>query len=183
MPVTGSVLILSGPPGAGKTTVADILARESASPAVHLHADDFYDRYIKSGYLLPWLTEAQAQNATVADALAAAAFAYAQGGYWTIVDGVVEPWALKPYRELAQAPNIALDYVVLRPNSADVALARVLERAMHGLNAENVVRELHRQFADLGALESHALDSTSQSADETARTILARLAKGEFRLS
>jgi adenylate kinase family enzyme len=39
-----SVLILTGPPGAGKSTVADILARASATLAVHLHSDDFYDR-------------------------------------------------------------------------------------------------------------------------------------------
>jgi adenylate kinase family enzyme len=179
----GSVLILSGPPGAGKSTVAAILARESASPAVHLHADDFYDRFIKSGYVLPWLVEAQAQNATVANALAAAAFAYAQGGYWTIVDGIVEPWALAAYRELARTRSIALDYVVLRPKSADVAFARVLQRATHGLKAEDVVRELHRQFSDIGALERHAFDSTPQTADETARVLRGRLAKGEFRLA
>ena len=55
--MTGSVLILTGPPGAGKSTIADILARASVTQSVHLHTDDFFDRYLKSGYVLPWLPD------------------------------------------------------------------------------------------------------------------------------
>ena len=63
-------------------------------PAVHVHADDFYDRYIKSGYLLPWLVEAQAQNATIAKALSATAFAYADGatGRLSTASSILGPW-------------------------------------------------------------------------------------------
>ena len=50
------------------------------------------------------------------------------------------------YREIARARKIPLDYVVLSPKSADVVFVRVLQRATHGLKAEDVVRELHRQF-------------------------------------
>lgn len=63
--MSGSLLILTGPPGAGKSTIGDILARESTQPSVHMHTDDFYDRYIKSGYVLPWLPESLKQNETV----------------------------------------------------------------------------------------------------------------------
>jgi hypothetical protein len=59
-----------------------------------VHADDFYDRYIKSGYLLPWLVEAQAQNATIAKALSATAFAYADGatGRLSTASSILGPW-------------------------------------------------------------------------------------------
>src|ERR1044072_7605807 len=112
----GSVLIRTGPPGAGTATVADVLARTSQAPSVHLHTDDFYDRFIKSGYVLPWLPESQAQNTTVTNAIAAASFAYARGGYFVIVDGIVGPWFVDPYRKAAK--GVALHYAVLLPESA-----------------------------------------------------------------
>ncbi|MGN6148167.1 MAG: AAA family ATPase [Rhizomicrobium sp.] len=180
--MAGSVLILTGPPGAGKSTVADILARQSESPAAHLHTDDFYDRYIKSGYVLPWLPESQKQNETVTRAIAAAATAYADGGYFTIIDGIVGPWFLEPFREAASVKNVSLHYVVLRPASADVTFARVQARGTHGLRAEEPVRDLFRQFADLGAFEKYAFDSGALSAEEAAATLSQRLAAGDFRL-
>ena len=181
--MTGSVLILTGPPGAGKSTVADILARRSETPAVHLHTDDFYDRYIKSGYVLPWLPESQKQNEVVTNVIAGAACGYAAGGYFTLVDGIVGPWFLAPYRQAAAAKNIALHYAVLRPADADIAFARVRQRGTHGLKAEGPVRELFRQFSDLGALEKHAFDAGAMSAQETAAALARKVESGEFRLA
>lgn len=181
--MAGAVLILTGPPGAGKSTIADILARRSVEPAAHLHTDDFYDRYIKTGYVLPWLPESQKQNETVTAAIAAAACAYAQGGYFTIIDGVVGPWFLKPFRDAAAANNIPLHYAVLRPANADMAFARVQSRGTHGLKAEGPVRDLFRQFADLGALEKHVFDAAPMDADETAAALKAKLEAGGFRLA
>ncbi|HSM96446.1 MAG TPA: AAA family ATPase [Rhizomicrobium sp.] len=180
--MAGSVIILTGPPGAGKSTVADILARQSDTPAVHLHTDDFYDRYIKSGYVLPWLPQSQKQNEVVTGVIAGAACAYAEGGYRTIIDGIVGPWFLAPYRAAAVAKDIPLHYVVLRPASADIAVARVQARGTHGLKAEEPVRDLFRQFSGLGALETHAFDSGAMSADETAASLNARLSADEFLL-
>lgn len=180
--MAGSVIILTGPPGAGKSTVADILARQSESPAAHLHTDDFYDRYIKSGYVLPWLPESQKQNEVVTRVIAAAACAYAEGGYLAIIDGIVGPWFLAPYREAAAAANIPLHYVVLRPANADVTFARVQQRGTHGLKAEGPVRELFRQFSNLEALEKHAFDS-GISAEETATALQRKILNDEFRLA
>jgi adenylate kinase family enzyme len=78
----GRVIVLTGPPGAGKTTVARVLA-ESLPTSVHLHADDFW-HYIRRGRVEPYLAEAHQQNQTVMDAIAQAAFCYAAGGYQVI---------------------------------------------------------------------------------------------------
>jgi hypothetical protein len=62
----------------------------------HVEADSFF-RFVRSGYLEPWLPESHTQNVTVMQAVASAAAAYADGGSTTVVDGIVSPkWFLSP---------------------------------------------------------------------------------------
>jgi adenylate kinase family enzyme len=72
------VLILTGPPGVGKTTVAGILAARRQR-AVHLEADRFF-RFIAAGYVEPWKRESHQQNRLVMEIVAGAATAYAGAG-------------------------------------------------------------------------------------------------------
>jgi len=180
MSAPGFVLILTGPPGAGKSTVADVLTRGERL-AVHLQSDDFFDRYIKGGYVLPWLPESQAQNETVTRALVATAYAYAEGGYFVVLDGIVGPWFLEPYRAASRDRRILLSYAVLRAD-VETSVRRVRERNSHGLRAEPVVRDLHRQFSRLGELETHVIDSSTSSAERLAEEVRTALATGRLAL-
>ena len=95
--MTGRIVIVSGPPGAGKSTIARRLADGAATElAVHLHTDDFYT-YVRKGFVAPWLPAAQAQNIAIMNALAASAAAFAVGGYEVLVDGIVGPWFFDPW--------------------------------------------------------------------------------------
>ncbi len=109
-PRGGPKKILTDPPGLGKSTAAAALAAMPGSPKVHLHADDFW-HVIKHGAIPPYLPEAHDQNGVVMQALADTASAYARGGYLTILDGIVGPWFLAPFRAL----TVPVHYVVLRP--------------------------------------------------------------------
>lgn len=60
------------------------------------------------------------------EALAAASFTYARGGYEVIFDGILGPWFLAPFRARA-AEGVAFHYVVLRTGREE-ALARVMAR-------------------------------------------------------
>ncbi|WDF35227.1 AAA family ATPase (plasmid) [Arthrobacter agilis] len=174
-----AVIVLSGPPGAGKSTTARTVAA-TYPKAVHLHTDDFW-RYIVSGHIAPYLPNSDPQNQTVVRALVATAFAFADGGYTVVVDGVVGPWMLNHYQRAAQEhPEVALHYVVLRPSRA-VSLARAQQRnAPDALVEEAPILSLYDQFAELGDYESHVLDTTEQTVEETAQAVTRAVASLHF---
>lgn len=175
------MVILTGPPGSGKTTVAGALAAKSAQPAVHLRTDDFWHA-IKSGYVAPYLPESHAQNEVVVDVLAGAAFGYASGGFAVFVDGIVGPWFLEPFVAESARTGIALTYLVLRPDLATV-LRRARERVSGDLKESAPIRALHAQFTALDGLESHVIDSTAQSLEETMAAVEAAISQSRFQLA
>ena len=177
--MTGRILVLTGPPGAGKSTTARSVAATFAR-AVHLHTDDFW-HYIVSGKLAPFLPESDAQNHTVLDVIAGAASAYAEGGYAVIVDGIVGPWML-PHFEQARARHghPPFDYIVLRPTRA-VALDRAQRRTVpDALVDEAPILSMWDQFSDLGDLERHVIDTTQHRPDDTLRAVLNAIASGRY---
>lgn len=173
--------ILTGPPGAGKTTVAELLASGAHVPTVHVTTDLFY-RSIRTGFVLPYLPEAQRQNEVVVDAIVATVATFARGGYDVVVDGIVGPWFLPPFRAAAERDRLALSYVVLRPG-LDITLSRAQRRADRELKDVDAITGLYTAFEQLGDLERHAIDTGHLDAEQTAAEVRRVLAAGEHRLA
>ena len=176
------IVIVSGPPGAGKSTVARALAEGSAEArAVHLHTDDFY-AYIRKGFVKPWRAESQDQNITIMNALAGAAATYAQGGYEVLVDGIVGPWFFDPWLAAARGQGLDLRYVLLMPDE-ETAVARAQARTAPGaMRDAAVVRTMCGHFRTFAPRADHILDTTGEVVGDTVTRVREGLDAGRFRL-
>jgi cytidylate kinase len=134
------LIVVSGPPGAGKTTVATALAR-LFDPSALVSGDHFYG-FIDQGYIDPWTCAAQRQNEVVTQAAGAAAGRLAQG-YTVVYDGVIGPWYLEEFRVATGLPG--LHYAILLPSEAQ-CLERVQSRSGHGFTDQQATRHMYRQF-------------------------------------
>ncbi len=174
------VLILSGPPGAGKTTIADILATVGGR-RVHLESDLFF-RFICAGYVEPWKPEAHRQNVGVMRIVAAAAAGYAEAGYITIIDGIISPrWFLDSMRDGLEATGNTVAYCVLRAPLA-VCAERVASREANRITDLSVLERVWSDFADLGSLEGHVIDTDDRDSTWVAEKVAQRCKEGLLHL-
>ena len=178
----GRIIVITGSPVTGKTTTASIVAKESdLAKSVHMHTDDFF-HYLSKGAILPHLPESNEQNAVVIEAFLAAAKRYASGGYDVIVDGIVGPWFLEPWRAIVRE-GYEVHYIVLRA-SKEETMQRAVERSKLDRKTNvALVETMWEQFCRLGIYESNVIETTSQSVQETVCAVKEKIASGTALLS
>ncbi len=136
-----SLLVVTGPPGAGKSTVARLVS-ERLETSVLVEGDAFF-AFLDQGAIAPWLAEADAQNEVVVRAAAAASGRFA-ASHATVYEGVIGPWFLPVF---ARATGLrALHYAVLLPD-AELCVDRAPTRLGHGFADEAASRHMHAEFA------------------------------------
>lgn len=174
-----TITVLTGPPGSGKTTIAGALA-DTFPRSAHVEGDWFW-RWVRSGFVLPWLPESHDQNVALVAIMARSAAAYADAGYAVVLDAMLGPWMLDEFLAGLDGHRGAVRYVVLRPD-VEVAVRRAVARGAPDLVEEEPVRIMHAKFADLGRFEPFAVDNTGLDPAETVALLGRRLASGRHDL-
>ena len=179
-----SVLLVTGSPGCGKTTVAPLVA-DRHEPSACLDLDWFFAK-VRRGFVEPWRSEAHEQNRIILGAAAEAVAAFAEGGYFTVAEGILYPFMLDLFAEACAPHGIELNYAVLRA-PIGVVQRRAQDRRSEpehvgALADAAVIDDLWTQFESHGVEERHRVDSGARSPDAIAEEIDGRLEAGDFRL-
>ena len=107
-----SVILLSGPVGAGKTTVAPQLVALLAGPVVYIEGDKFWGFIAKGAEHME-----RFENFKITmRAMTVTTIPYARSGYQVVLDFSIPPRYLATVHKILSARDIPLDYVVLRPS-------------------------------------------------------------------
>jgi chloramphenicol 3-O-phosphotransferase len=170
------IVIISGPPGAGKSSVAESLC-ERYDRTVHLETDQFFAA-IRMGFISPWRPKSDRQNRMVTRAAARAATAYAQELFAVFIDGVIGPHLLPIYLEELRVARVPVHFVQLLPSVEDT-VRRGLSREETLRVTEAQLREGHRQFVAYGGFAGTTLDTTGLSADQAADRVMEACGRGE----
>ncbi len=170
------ILIVTGPPGVGKSTAARDVAAAFARSAV-VAGDEFF-RALASGAIPPHLPEAHDQNVALIDITMEATVGYAAAGWTTVLEGIFGPWFLDPVRRAAAGVDADLHYAVLWAD-LPTCVTRFVGREGTRERTE-IVEAMHAQF-ESHAMPAHTVDA---SGDPTAvaAVLVDRVRAGDLRL-
>jgi len=172
--VSGTIVIVTGPPGVGKTTAASAVAASYDRSAI-VTGDHFFDA-LQSGRIEPWLPESHSQNIDVLDITLDTASGYASRGWTTVLEGIFGPWFLDTITE--RLADHEVHYAVLM-SDLERCLSRFTQRDP-GVG-DDAARKMHHEFSTASIDAKHIIDA-SGSAEATSAELMRAIEGGRVQL-
>lgn len=174
------IVIISGPPGAGKSSVAEALCQRYDRTA---HIDvDVVRAMVRMGAAKPWGpgAEAQRQRRLEARNVCGLARNFVDALFGVFIDGVIGPYGLAAYRQELRGAPVPVHFVILLP-SLDETVRR--DRARPGSHVPSQrLQAIHADFAKAGRFAGEVIDNTSLTVEETADLVMDHAAQGRLLL-
>jgi len=168
----GAVIMLSGPVGAGKSTVARELLSILSGPVSYIEGDTFWSFIHKSKS-----RDRRENFRVISRSMTAAAVPFARSGYDVVLDFSIPPEFLKTAQIIVK--EIPLDYILLRP-SQPVCEARAASRAEGKIANYEPYRDFYSLF---DGAERHVISDDVADAAAIATRIREGISSGVFRVS
>ena len=168
------VILLSGPPGAGKSSVAEELKRQASTPAVCIEGDCFWSFIIKENESLG----RKKTFRTITASMIASAVPFALNGFEVIIDFSISPRLLPLAKKVFQSRNIPIQYVVLLATEKTCA-DRVANREEGKVEDYASLHDFFLSFREDG---HHIVDTECGDIKSLARQIRSGLNDGRFLL-
>lgn len=179
--MAGRITILTGSPATGKSTISRMVADSSPfAKSVHMHTDDFY-HYLRKGMIPPHLPGSEKQNEIVIAAFLKAASEFAANGYDVIVDGIIGPWFIDPWKELADK-GYEVNYFILRASKEETLDRGKNRKKLSDQENLELIETMWSQFSHLSQYENNVIDTTGMTPEETASIVLANMGNEKFLL-
>lgn len=166
-----SVIFLSGPIGAGKTTVARELVHLLPGPLCYIEGDTFWSFIRKEGE-----RGMQENFPVLIRSMTAAAIPWARKGFRVLIDFSIPPGFVETARKILK--EVPFDFVVLRP-SLEVCVERASTRKEGAIKDYESLKEFYALFE--GGILGPICDDHADAAS-LARRIVEGLNEGRFRV-
>lgn len=138
----GSICVIAGPPGSGKTTLANQLKELVQGPVLYIEGDRFFSFISNEGSIDRKTSFKATMMATLG-----AAVPYALVGYQVFVDHCISPRFLKRAYEMTRRRSIPLELIVLYPEET-VCAERAATRKYDTIDNYEELHDFYLRFQE-----------------------------------